>query len=107
METTTRAARKASRRRNTPQPGDDPRRLIPLAEAAEMLGVTVWTLRRQIYRRELRAIRLTSGASSPVYLTLADIDAWLARCAERETPLDVRAVARLRADCADAEAMVS
>ncbi len=56
-----------------------PKRLLSTAEAADYLNTSVWTLRRLVYRKDLRAIRGRSWK-----FDVKDLDKWIEEKKEGE-----------------------
>jgi excisionase family DNA binding protein len=52
-------------------------RLLTVAEVAERLRLSVWSVYRMVEREELPAIRLGSGRMAPVRVDEQELEAWL------------------------------
>ena len=57
----------------------NPRRLLRIAEAAEYLHLSPWTLRGLVQRGELPIIKLVENGHSPWLFDIRDLDDWITR----------------------------
>jgi excisionase family DNA binding protein len=64
-----------------------PRHLLTVGETAERLNVSVTTIRRRIWDRELPCLRIGSGPQAPIRVDPADLEDFL-HSARREPPAD-------------------
>ncbi len=58
--------------------------LMTLREAAAQCALSRSTLRRAIWRGDLRCIRLTPASNCPIKIRLADLEDWIEQGARRQ-----------------------
>ena len=56
-------------------------RLLPLKEAAEYLGLTLWAMRERVWAGDIPVVKFSNGRK--LYIDRQDIDAFIAQNKER------------------------